>query len=109
MKGTYIVIVLKDGTRRYFLKNYNQIKAIDSFTSKFDNERELIRTIYGTDDIVKDVQDLYINEFEEARLEYNLSNRNMILSHISGGLCGNVVDNFRELDNNEIDIGDKTP
>ena len=37
----------------------------------YDNERELIRTIYGTDDIVKDVQDLYINEFEEARLEYN--------------------------------------
>ena len=45
MKGTYIVIVLKDGTRRYFLKNYNQIKAIDSFTSKFDNERELIEWI----------------------------------------------------------------
>lgn len=37
----------------------------------YDNERELIRTIYGTDDIVKDVQDLYINEFEGARLEYN--------------------------------------
>ena len=35
----------------------------------YDNERELIRTIYGTDDIVKDVQDLYINEFEEDRLE----------------------------------------
>ena len=37
----------------------------------YDNERELIRTIYGTDDIVKDVQNLYINEFEEVRLEYN--------------------------------------
>ena len=44
----------------------------------------------------------FINKGIEARLEYNLSNRNMILSHISGGLCGNVVDNFRELDNNEI-------
>ena len=37
----------------------------------YDNQKELIRTIYGTDDIVKDVKQVYLNEFEEARLEYN--------------------------------------
>ena len=37
----------------------------------YDNQTELIRTIYGTDDIVNDVKQMYIDEFEEARLEYN--------------------------------------
>ena len=37
----------------------------------YDNHRELIRTIYGTNDIVNDVKQLYLNEFEEARIEYN--------------------------------------
>ena len=37
----------------------------------YDNERELIRTIYGTDDIVNDVKQVYLDEFKEARLEYN--------------------------------------
>ena len=37
----------------------------------YDNHKELIRTIYGTDDIVNDVKQMYIDEFEEARLEYN--------------------------------------
>ena len=37
----------------------------------YDNQRELIRTIYGTNDIVTDVKDLYITEFEESRIEYN--------------------------------------
>ena len=37
----------------------------------YDNQRELIRTIYGSDDIVNDVKQMYIDEFEESRLEYN--------------------------------------
>ena len=37
----------------------------------YDNQRELIRTIYGTDDIVNDVKQVYLEEFEQARLEYN--------------------------------------
>ena len=37
----------------------------------YDNQRELIRTIYGTNDIVNDVKQAYLDEFEEARLEYN--------------------------------------
>ena len=37
----------------------------------YDNERELIRTILGTYDIVNDVHNLYLKEFEESKIEYN--------------------------------------
>ena len=37
----------------------------------YDNHRELIRTIYGTNDIVNDVKQVYLDEFEQARIEYN--------------------------------------
>ncbi len=37
----------------------------------YDNQKELITTIYGTDNIVNDVKQLYLDEFEEARNEYN--------------------------------------
>ena len=37
----------------------------------YDNQKELIITIYGTNDIVNDVKQVYLNEFEQARLEYN--------------------------------------
>ncbi len=37
----------------------------------YDNQRELIRTIYGTDDIVNDVKQVYLDEFERDRIEYN--------------------------------------
>ena len=37
----------------------------------YDNQRELIRTIYGTEDIVNDVKQVYLEEFEQARIEYN--------------------------------------
>ena len=37
----------------------------------YDNQKELIRTIYGTNDIVNDVKQVYLNEFKQARLEYN--------------------------------------
>ena len=37
----------------------------------YDNERDLIIVIRGTNDIVEDVKELYLTEFEEARIEYN--------------------------------------
>lgn len=37
----------------------------------YDKQRELIRTIYGTNNIVTDVKNVYLKEFENARLEYN--------------------------------------
>ena len=41
----------------------------------YDNQRELITTIYGTNDIVKDVKQVYLDEFEQARIEYNSKTR----------------------------------
>ena len=37
----------------------------------YDNQTELIRTIYGTNDIVNDVKQVYLDEFEQVRIEYN--------------------------------------
>ena len=37
----------------------------------YDNHKELINTIFGTDNIVNDVKQVYLDEFEEARIEYN--------------------------------------
>lgn len=48
------------------LSDVNRHNLID-----YDNQRELIRIIYGTDDILNDVKQVYLDEFEEARLEYN--------------------------------------
>ena len=38
---------------------------------QYDNNKELIKTLYGSNDIVKDVKELYLKEFEESRIEYN--------------------------------------
>ena len=37
----------------------------------YDNQRELITTIYGTNDIVEDVKQVYLDEFEQVRIEFN--------------------------------------
>ena len=41
----------------------------------YDNQRELITTIYGTNDIVEDVKQVYVDEFEQAKIEYNSKTR----------------------------------
>lgn len=38
----------------------------------------------------------------DARLTYNLTNKHMILSQIAGGLGGEKIDGFPELNNNEV-------
>lgn len=38
---------------------------------KYDNNKELIEIIVGTDSLYEDVKKLYLEEFEEARIEYN--------------------------------------
>ena len=38
---------------------------------QYNNNQELIKTIKGSNDIVKDVKELYLDLFEEVRLEYN--------------------------------------
>lgn len=44
----------------------------------------------------------------DARLNYNLSNKNMILSQIAGGLGGLRMEGLAELNNNEVDWVNKT-
>ena len=54
------------------IQNANDLSKVNKHNLRdYDNQRELIRVIYGTDNIVNDVQDLYFQEFEEARIEYN--------------------------------------
>ena len=56
----------------------------------YDNERDLIKTIYGTDDIVNDVHNLYREEFEQARIEYNnkqTRNDRKIDNYFEKGMC----------------------
>ena len=44
----------------------------------------------------------FISKGIEARLQYNLTNRQMILSHIAGGIGCSIADTFNELNNDEI-------
>ena len=54
------------------IQNANDLSGVNKHNLRdYDNEKELIRTIYGTDNIVNDVYNLYIKEFEQARIEYN--------------------------------------
>ena len=39
---------------------------------KYDNDTNEIFILYGTNNLYKDVQDLYLQEFEQSRIEYNL-------------------------------------
>lgn len=54
------------------IQNANDLSGVNKHNLRdYDNEKELIRTIYGTYNIVNDVKNLYLEEFEQARIEYN--------------------------------------
>ena len=54
------------------IQNANDLSRVNKHNLRdYDNHKELINTIYGTDNIVKDVKKVYLDEFEEARIEYN--------------------------------------
>jgi len=54
------------------IQNIKQLGKVNHHNlRKYDNNQELIKTIKGTNDIVKDVKDLYKLEFEKAIIEYN--------------------------------------
>ncbi len=54
------------------IQNAKQLSKVNKHNLRdYDNNKENICVIYGTDNLYQDVQDLYFNEFEEARLEYN--------------------------------------
>ena len=54
------------------IQNANTLSKVNKHNLRdYDNEKDLIRVIRGTNDIANDVKDLYLEEFEEARIEYN--------------------------------------
>ena len=54
------------------IQNANDLSRVNKHNLRdYDNQRELIKVIYGTDNIINDVKDLYLKEFEESKLEYN--------------------------------------
>ena len=54
------------------IQNVRQLSKVDKHNyRKYDNEQELIEIIRGTSSPLEDVKQLYLNEFEDARLEYN--------------------------------------
>ena len=54
------------------IQNTNDLSRVNKHNLRdYDNKRELITTIYGTNDIVEDVKQVYIDEFEESRIEFN--------------------------------------
>jgi len=54
------------------IQNASDLSRVNKHNLRdYDNKRELITTIYGTNDIVADVKQVYIDEFEESRIEFN--------------------------------------
>ncbi len=54
------------------IQNVKQLGKVNHHNLRqYDNNQELIITLKGTNDIVKDVKELYLDLFEESRLEYN--------------------------------------
>ena len=54
------------------IQNVRQLSKVDKHNyRKYDNNQELIEIVRGTSSPLNDVRELYLNEFEESRLEYN--------------------------------------
>ena len=54
------------------IQNVRQLSKVDKHNyRKYDNQQELIEIIRGTSSPLEDVKQLYLDEFEDARLEYN--------------------------------------
>ena len=54
------------------IQNATQLSKVNKHNLRdYDNNKENIYILYGTDNLYQDVQKLYLQEFEQARLEYN--------------------------------------
>ena len=91
------------------IQNARQLTKVDKHNyRKYDNNQELIEIVRGTTSPYNDIKNLYLNEFEEARLEYNSKQKRN----------DRKIDNyFENISNNEkkdlaceiiIELGDKT-
>lgn len=90
------------------IQNARQLSKVDKHNyRKYDNVQDLIEIVRGTSSPFDDVRNLYLKEFEEARLEYNkLQSRPSRM----------INDYFENVSNNEkkdlaceiiIELGDK--
>ena len=90
------------------IQNARQLSKVGKHNyRKYDNEQELIEIVRGTSSPFEDVRNLYLKEFEEARIEYNkLQSRPSRM----------INDYFENVSNNEkkdlaceiiIELGDK--
>ena len=90
------------------IQNVRQLSKVDKHNyRKYDNDQNLIEIVRGTSSLFEDVRNLYLKEFEEARLEYNkLQSRPSRM----------INDYFENISNNEkkdlaceiiIELGDK--
>ena len=90
------------------IQNVRQLSKVDKHNyRKYDNEQELIEIIRGTSSPLEDVKQLYLDEFEDARLEYNSKQSRP---------CRMIDNYFDNVSNNEkkdlaceiiIELGDK--
>ena len=54
------------------IQNATQLSKVNKHNLRdYDNYKDEICVIYGSDNLYQDVQDLYFREFEQARIEYN--------------------------------------
>lgn len=54
------------------IQNANNLSRVNNHNlRKHDDNQELIEIIYGTNNLYDDVKNLYIKEFDEARIKYN--------------------------------------
>ena len=54
------------------IQNVKQLGKVNHHNLRqYDNNQELIKTIRGSNDITKDVKELYLELFDEAKIEYN--------------------------------------
>jgi len=54
------------------IQNAVQLSRVNKHNlRKYENNTEAIQILYGSNNLYKDVQELYIQEFEQARIEYN--------------------------------------
>ena len=71
------------------IQNVRQLSKVDKHNyRKYDNEQDDIVIVRGTSSLYNDVKELYLKEFEEARIKYNETQRETrkiknYFSHIS--------------------------
>lgn len=54
------------------IQNYQQLSKVSNHDfRKYDGDTEYIYGLRGTNDVVSDVKELYLDMFEESRIEYN--------------------------------------